>query len=271
MRIAVMQTPPIKNGIQAAVAALDHLAEKAARQGADVLVTPEMFLTGYNIGPEKVRRSAQMLGGPLLAQLGTVAERNGIAIVTGLPELGNDGKLYNTAVFVGPDGHLVRSYRKTHLYGEVDRAQFSAGDSLCSPFIYKSWKIALAVCYDIEFPEVARTLATKGVELILTPTANMVPYDSVATRIVPARAQENTIYIAYANYVGSEPPFDYCGLSCICGPDGEDIARAGRATEVIYGDISKQNLRDIRKSATHLSDLKPELYQVRKLPEEYNE
>jgi len=166
---------------------------------------------------------------------------------------------------------LLACYRKTHLYGDVDQTQFSAGAELCKPIAFKGWLIGLAICYDIEFPEVSRNLAASGVELILTPTANMIPDDSVATRLVPARAQENTVYVVYANYVGSEPPFDYCGLSCICAPDGEDIARAGRSNEIIFGNISKQTLTETRQSMTYLTDIRPDLYDAKHLTENDDE
>jgi predicted amidohydrolase len=118
----------------------------------------------------------------------------------------------------------------------------------------------LAICYDIEFPELARTLALAGADAILAPTANMAPYDSVATRLVPARAEENAVFIAYANYVGAEPPFDYFGLSCVCDPTGADIARAGDGETMIFADLDKAALAAARASATHLADRRPELY-----------
>jgi predicted amidohydrolase len=88
----------------------------------------------------------------------------------------------------------------------------------------------------------------------------MTPFDSVATRLVPARAEENGLYVAYANYTGSEGEFKYCGLSCLCGPDGEDIARAGRESELIFGEISPQTLQARRELSPYLQGIRPELY-----------
>jgi len=268
MRIAVMQTEPILADPGTALARLDAAAGAAAKAGADILVTPEMFLSGYNIGRKRVADLAQPLDGAQLARVGALAEQRRIAIVIGFPERAANGTIYNAAAFFDRAGRRLSNYRKTHLYGDVDRTQFTAGDGLCQPFDFEGWKLALAICYDIEFPELARSLARQGAEAILTPTANMLPYDSVATRLVPARAQENAVYVVYANYVGSEPPFDYCGLSCICGPDGEDIARAGRDSTIIYGDISRTRLQEARRSATHLADARPDLYQINQLPED---
>ena len=83
----------------------------------------------------------------------------------------------------------------------------------------------MAICYDVEFYELVRAYALAGAEIVLVPTVNMQPYTGIATRVVPARAEENEIYVAYANRVGSEGNFEYCGLSCVVGPDGLDHAR----------------------------------------------
>ena len=85
-----------------------------------------------------------------------------------------------------------------------------------------------AICYDVEFPEAVRALALAGAELIAVPTALIRPFDIVARAIVPARAFENQVYVAYAGMCGSEAGLGYCGLSCIVGPDGQDRARGHR-------------------------------------------
>jgi predicted amidohydrolase len=88
----------------------------------------------------------------------------------------------------------------------------------------------------------------------------MHPFIGVPARIVPARAEENEVYIAYANYCGAEGAVAYCGMSCICGPDGSDLARAGGGEEMIFADLSKQHLAATRAVSTHLADRRPELY-----------
>lgn len=258
-----MQTTPVSGDDSLArnLLTLDQAAEEAAAQQADILITPEMFLTGYNIGAPAVRAAAQKVDGYMLQQVAALASMYNIAIVVGFPELADDGLVYNSTAFIEPSGTLLCVYRKTHLFGDVDRAQFSAGATLNAPFTFRGWQIAVAICYDIEFPEVARFYAQSGAELILTPTANMVPFYSVASSMVPVRAQENAIYIAYANYVGGEAEFTYVGLSCICGPLGNDIARAtAEGEELIFGSISRQDIKDARKDTPYLEDLRSELY-----------
>lgn len=258
-----MQTTPVsgKNALANNLQSLDRAVEHAAAQQADILITPEMFLTGYNIGAPAVRAAAQKTDGHVLQQVATLASTHNIAILVGFPELSDDGLIYNSAAFIEPSGATLCVYRKTHLFGDVDRAQFAAGTVLNAPFTYKGWQVAIAICYDIEFPEVARFYAQAGAELILTPTANMAPFHSVTNNMVPVRAQENALYIAYANYVGSEAEFNYFGLSCICGPMGEDVARAtSEGEELIVGTISRQDIENARKSTPYLLDLRSELY-----------
>jgi predicted amidohydrolase len=260
MRLALAQWRPVTRGAAEGLARLDADAATAAAAGADLLLTTEMALTGYAVGPDAVRAAADPEGGPLAEAVGDIARRRGIALLAGFPRLGPDGRVFNTVNLVDHRGVLRASYAKTHLYGAVDRAQFSAGAEIAAPVEIGGWRLGLAICYDIEFPELARALALAGAEAILTPTANMAPFESVATRLVPARAEENAVYLAYANYAGREGDFDYFGLSCVCGPNGADLSRAGRGEEMIFADLDKAALAAARALATHLADRRPELY-----------
>ena len=260
LRIALLQTAPVIEKVEAALAVLDEAAGRAAKTGAAILVTPEMYLTGYAIGVEALQRLAEAEDGPVWEAVGGIAKRHRIALLCGGPKRSEDGGIYNTVQFRGPEGALLKSYQKTHLFGDVDRRQFKAGNALSNVLDFEGWALGFAICYDIEFPEVARALALRGVDAILVPTANMVPFDSVATRLVPARSEENGVYVAYANYCGADAAFDYCGLSCLTGPDGQDIARAGRGPELITADLSKDALAQARQAATYLADRRGDLY-----------
>jgi len=260
MRLALAQWRPVTGGSAEGLARLDRAAARAAAAGADLLMTPEMGLTGYAIGAGAVRAAADPEGGPLAAAVSAIARRHGLAVLAGLPKLAGDGGVFNTIHLADRTGAQRASYAKTHLYGSVDRAQFAPGPALAEPVEIDGWRLGLAICYDIEFPEVARALALAGAEAILVPTANMLPFEGVATRLVPARAEENGVFVAYANYVGAEGDFAYFGLSCVCGPGGGDLARAGAEEELIFADLDKAVLAEARRTATHLADRRPELY-----------
>lgn len=260
MRLAIWQTKPIIDHVEKALSDLETAAKRASLAKADLLITPEMFLTGYAIGAEKIRNLAEPADGPSWRRVGDIAEKYQIALLCGGPRRDQDGQVYNAAQLRGPSGNLVASYDKTHLFGDVDRRQFQAGPCLSNVILHKDWSLGFAICYDIEFPEVARALARDGADAILVPTANMEPFDSVATRLVPARSEENGVYIAYANFSGADQEFTYNGLSCITGPDGQDLARAGRDQDLIFADLSKDHLKNIRTAVTYLDDRRTDLY-----------
>jgi len=261
MRLALLQTTPSAADTEIGLARLDVAAGRTAASGAALLVTPEMFLTGYAIGADAVARLAEPADGPTGRAASAIARRHGIALLYGWPERGDDGAVYNAVRLVDAGGVERAVYRKTHLFGALDRAQFRAGDRVSTVIELAGLKLGLAICYDIEFPEVARGLALAGAEAILVPTANMAPFESVATRLVPARAEENTVFVAYANYVGREADFAYCGLSCVVGPDGDDLARAGPSEEaLLIVDLDPARLIAARARVTYLRDRRPELY-----------
>lgn len=256
MRFALLQTAPV-SGLEDGMKVLADAADRAAGQGADLLITPEMFLTGYNIPVDTLREAAGRMDDTIVREL---ARDAGIGLLVGMPDLTEYGTLYNTALLIDDLGVERARYRKTHLFGDLDRDRFSAGDTLSPVVEFRGWKLALAICYDIEFPELARSLTLAGAEAILVPTANMKPYESICTRIVPARAEENGVAIAYVNQCGPEGEMDYCGLSCLCGPDGGDLARAGTVPDLIFADLDREPFDAVRANATHLIDRRPSLY-----------
>ncbi len=259
MKIALWQTAPLHD-IDGAIAALETAAAQAKSHGAEIILTPEMVIGGYNVGADRCRDLAAFED-DITRRLVTIARTYGIAIVAGLA-LGGGDKPYNGAIAIDAAGNVVQRYHKTHLFGDVDQAQFAQGSALSPVFEMSGWRIGLAICYDIEFPEVARHLALAGADLILVPTANMIPYDTVATRLVPARAEENATYVAYANYVGQEGAFTYGGLSCVCGPDGNDLARGTSDTpDILIATLSHIQIATQRDAQRHLVDRRPELYQ----------
>ena len=137
---------------------------------------------------------------------------------------------------------------------------FSASAAESPVVDLNGWQLGMLICYDVEFPENARQLALAGADLIAAPTANMIPYDVVATTIVPARAFENQVYVAYANYCGREGEIEYCGLSCVASPDGTEVARAGRSETLIVADLDRSRMAASRSINSYLSDRRPELY-----------
>ncbi len=230
MRVAVYQCRALTGDIRANLNRLAATARGAAACGAEILVLPEMYLTGYALGA-RTAELAMRPGDAALAEVAALARGHRIALVLGYP--GRDGDaVYNMATLWDAAGNPVADYAKIHLFGDEERRVFTPGEALRTAAL-GAVSAGLLICYDVEFPDPARRLAAAGCGLILAPTANMMPYTAAASVAVRARALENAVPVVYANYVGVEGALTYTGLSAIAGPDGNDIARAGSEAEVL--------------------------------------
>lgn len=258
MRVALYQCPPLPLDVAANLQRLQQLATEA--KGADLLVAPEMFLTGYNIGVDAVNVLAQGRDGEAAQQVAQIAKTSGVAILYGYPERAEDGQIYNAVQLIDAQGERLCNYRKTHLFGDLDHSMFSAGEDDFPLVELNGWTLGFLICYDLEFPENARRLALAGADLILVPTANMIPFDFIADVTVRARAYENQCYVAYANYCGSEEQIHYCGQSSIAAPDGSRIAQAGLDEALIVGTLDRQLMLDSRAANRYFLDRRPALY-----------
>ncbi|GAA4097410.1 nitrilase-related carbon-nitrogen hydrolase [Nocardioides kongjuensis] len=244
--------------VPAALAALDAAAAEAAGRGARLLVCPELTLTGYDIAP-RAADLAEPAGGPMARAVAGVAAEHGLAIAWSWPE--RDGEqVHIAAELVDRDGTVLARHRKAHLYGPDEAGAYVPGDGTPAVGEVDGFRVGLLVCYDVEFPEQVRMVALAGADLLACPTALMAPYDAVSTLIVPARAFENQMAVAYANRAGSEHDLTYTGLSCVVGPDGADLARADDRPGLVVGTLTSAALDDARRANTHLADRRPEVY-----------
>jgi 5-aminopentanamidase len=258
MKIALFQAGGTPADVAANLASVARAAADAADAGASLVVFPEAFLTGYNIG-ERSRELAEPLDGPSPTALRRIAREAGIAVVCGYCERAGE-EVHNAAVLVDRDGEVLVNYRKTHLFGDVDRAAFTPGDEFAVAEV-DGERVGVLICYDIEFPEPARGLALAGAELIVVPTSLMAPFDWVSRTVVPARAAENQLFVAYANRVGREGDLSYVGQSCVAGPDGSEIARAGRDEEVLLlAELDRAAVAGSRAAYCYLEERRPDLY-----------
>ena len=242
------------------LAALRRAATQAASDAAQLLVLPELFLTGYNIGADALQALAEPADGPSATQAASIARQSGVALLYGYPERGTDGRLYNSALLLGPTGEPLANYRKTHLFGDGERQTFSPGQN---PFVLAELagrRIGLLICYDVEFPELVRGLALRGAELVAVPTALMAPYHFVPRMMLPVRAFENQIFLIYANRSGAESGMVYVGESCIVAPDGTVLARAGANETLLTATLDDAAMADSRAANTYLRDRQPQHY-----------
>jgi predicted amidohydrolase len=244
---------------------LDKVATRLASVRCDLMVLPELFATGYQfISRDEVAALAEPVPeGPTTARLCEIAQSASMHIVAGLPERAG-GRLYNSAVVVGPAG-VLGCYRKTHLFFEETR-WFAPGDTGFRVWDLGAARIGVMVCFDWFYPEAARTLALKGAEIICHPSNLVLPYcpDAMVTRCL-----ENRVFCITANRIGSErrggkKTLTYIGRSEIVGPRGYILHRAPADREKLaVVEIDPKEARD--KSLTPYNDLlrdrRPALYQ----------
>jgi 5-aminopentanamidase len=264
MKIALYQGAGRPTKIDKNLEIIHRKALSAAEQGADLIIFPELFLSGYNIG-QTVQELAEQSDGPACQQASQIAREANIAILYGYPEK-LDTAVYNSALLIDRKGNALANYRKTHLYGSYEKKFFQPGDALVITEL-EGLNIGILICYDVEFPEAVRALTYAGADLIAVPTALMKDYCRVAEHVVPTRAYESTIYVAYVNRCGSEGDLTYCGRACLVGPDGRVILRAGESDELLIADIDKNAIAAERETNPVLNDLRSDLYkaQVKKM------
>ncbi|MDT0613454.1 carbon-nitrogen hydrolase family protein [Streptomyces lancefieldiae] len=258
MRTALLQSSGRPGSTAGNLKALDEAAGRAAAAGAGLLVTSELFLTGYAIGDD-MAVLAEPADGDSADAVAEIAGRHGLAVAYGYPERAGE-TVHNSVQLISADGTRLANYRKTHLFGCFERDHFTPGDQPVVQAELDGMTVGLMICYDVEFPENVRAHALAGTDLLLVPTAQMHPFQFVAESVVPVRAFENQMYVAYVNRVGHEGEFEFVGLSTLAAPDGTARARAGRAEELVVADVDPAFLAASREGNPYLKDRRPGLY-----------
>lgn len=213
-----------------------------------MVVLPELLLPGYN--SDRISDLAQPAEGAWVERLCAMANAAGCGMALGYGERLGD-TLYNSAVAIAGNGKVLAHYRKVQLFGPREAEMFRPGDRFVT-FDHAGRKMALLICYDVEFGPHVRALARAGVDLVLVPTANMLPWSYVCDATVPSQSATHGVAIAYANYCGIEGELTYCGGSVITGQEGQILAKAGLGPALLIADLPERV--EPGRIATHLSD-----------------
>ena len=223
-----LRSETVKANLESCV---DHVERCVAATSAELVVLPEAATTGFDPGvaPEELWDLVAEVPGPLTAPLQEVAGRLGVHVVLGTYERGPErGTVYNSAVLIGRTGDVLGAYRKTHLFCGEDRAGggwVTPGDEAVVVETDLA-RIGLMICFDGDYPELARIEAVRGAEVICRPSALLRSADiwELTNR---AQAYDNHVYVVGANATGSDPGgFLYFGNSMIVTPVAEVVARA---------------------------------------------
>ena len=252
-RLCIGQSPAELSTTAARLEWLKHILPQAASKQTDLLLLPELFATGYNIG-DQIAARAEPVDGPTAQTIAALAQAHNIAIHYGFAE--TDGQnTFNAAQCFGPNGMRLGGHRKLAIPPGFEAGHFKRGEG-CSLFIYKGLQIATLICYDAEFPETARHVARMGAELILVPTALGAQWDWVSKTMIPTRAYENGVFLAYANSAGTENGMVFLGQSFIAAPNGKELARAEASPQLIYAELKQDEVTKAQNRLPYLNDLK---------------
>lgn len=250
--IATVQMKPQLGQMEDNLVAMSNwIKQVATEQRVDLIILPELITTGYECGVS-FTDYAQRVPGPSVNLIGQRASEYGVHIAFGLVTKERvESILHNALVVVGPDGDLIGQYHKVHLRGE-ERMTFRPG------FRYQVLEtdfgaLGLMLGWDLAFPEVARSLALEGAELLMVAANWEAPHADEWRTYLRARAYENAIFVAAANRVGSEPSYSFFGDSAIFGPRGQVYASLFDEVDPETGDpiegyvVAKVDLDDVRR------------------------
>lgn len=264
------------------LARLENAVKQAARFEVQLLSFPELYLPGYTLSPEEARKVAQYSDGPAISKACEIAAANKMALLVPFAEKADiKGKTYyfDSIAVIDAQGKLLFSYRKTHLYAQQERDNWSFGDKLAPVFEVNGLPVGVLNCYECEFPELSRILALRGAKLIVGPTAadcyytlttgqrSNVPYPDISELLIPAYAYANNIFFAYSNRCGTEArdknEWHYRGNSIVCGPHGDVIVQANHQRDtMLVADIipGYYGMTHPEEKYDYLKDRRPGMY-----------
>jgi len=261
VKIAYVQMNVRFGEVQANVRHAERLLQSA---DADLFVLPELFSSGYLFqSREELSRLAEAIPGEATQRLAQIAANKKCHIVAGLAE--RAGKHYfNSAVLVGPDGHLA-TYRKIHLY-DTEKKWFAPGDRPFSVIDIGAARIGMMICFDWMFPESMRSLALLGADIVCHPANLVMPY---CQKAMITRCLENNVYAVTANRIGRDErageSLSFTGKSQITGPRGELLVSAPQAAEsvqVVEIDVATARNKQLNSRNNLVDDRRPDMYSL---------
>ncbi len=232
-----------------------------ARVEADIIAFPEyMMFDPTGLPPEKVAAEAEPLEGPWIDFVASLASEYSAYVLATMYEHAVP-KPFNTAVLVAPNGHTLLVYRKTHLfdaYGYRESSYFQPGPGPSKPVDVKGFRVAVAICFEIRFPELFRHYALEGADVILVPSGwYRGPLKEETFRfLAQARAHENTVYLAAPILYGER----FTGRSLVVDPYGVVVAEAGHGERYVEALVERSRLDEARRDLPLLRLRRPSLY-----------
>jgi predicted amidohydrolase len=253
MRVATIQMEMLDRSKAENWARADYLLDRA--RGADLILMPEIWNIGY-FSFNRYREDSEGLEGETASRMSRWAKELGAYLFAGsLVEKAGEN-CYNTALFFGPDGEILASYRKIHLFGYGSQESQILTPGL-DPVVVETpiGKFGITTCYDLRFPELYRILMAKGAQMFLVTSAWPFPRLEHWIMFNRTRAIENVAFLASSNCVGRNAGVHFCGHSMIVDPWGVVIAGAGDEECVVRTEVDLDKVADVRQVFPALQDI----------------
>ncbi|KYK31165.1 MAG: hypothetical protein AYK23_00840 [Candidatus Proteinoplasmatales archaeon SG8-5] len=243
-----------------------RIAEKVlASTDADVLIFPEMFLTGYTLA-DRIHELAESLDDKSVRRLDALAKESGRWMVVGIPEKDpvRTGLIFNSAVVLSPEDE-PEAYRKMVLanFGPFEEdLYYTRGDAL-PLFETPVGTMGITICFDIFFPEIAKAYALGGADIIVNISASPSVTREYFEKITVARAIENTAFVAFANLIGTERHMTFWGGDCLIGPRG-NLKAGGKAFEegIVNAEVDLSELAVARQFRPTIRETRYEIMDI---------
>ncbi len=260
LRVAVIQMQCAPGQKETNLQQAVELVERALEKGAELVLLPELFNTGYMVVGQEADL-AEPIPGPTTERLQRYAEEAGVLIAGAILRRAGS-RIYDAGFLLRPR-RKPKIYHKVHLWkGEEKR--WSAGRRLLPPVAFRGWKIGLLICNDLRFPEAARTLVLQGANLLLYSSAfghaRLYSWEN-QTR---ARSMENGIFTAYANLCGEEAGIRFAGRSRIVDPWGTALVNLSDTPGLACADLQPHWIQEARQEVPQLEQLRPWIYKYLK-------
>lgn len=264
-RVAIQQLAPVLGDLAANRRLAAQAIKEATAAGAQVIVLPELVTSGYMLASvEEALEVAITPEHEVLQDWAAAAAASDVVIAGGFCERGENGQVHNSAAVFDATG-LRAVYRKLHLWN-TEKLLFTPGADAPPVFDTPFGRLALVICYDLEFPELTRSLALAGAQLLLVPTnwpAVPRPEGERPPEVViaMAAARVNRMAVACADRVGSERGMEWTGGATMVGPDGW-VAAESRRPGLLVADLDLDRALDKRldEHADAFADRRPEHY-----------
>ena len=238
---------------------MEKWAIEAARRGSHLVVFPELWSTGYAL--DRGKELASVLNSGLFAHVSTIATQSKISIVGSMLEKRGHDNIANSAAFFAPNGRMLGVYRKIHLFRLMQEEKYLQGGS--SPLMLDlPWgKTALAICYDLRFPELFRRYALEGARMVIIPAEWPLERIEHWRALMIARAIENQCYMVAVNAAGQTGDTIFGGHSMIVDPWGKVVVEAGESPALLTVDIEMDLVDDVRRRIPVFEDRNPGTYE----------